>query len=104
LSRNANALVWFLIQDTIFLFPADILALADDVTVPTMSTTAKQAQTRRGSSSDERLMQAAEKARADAAELPPGPGRDALLRKARQSETAAHMDDWINSPGLKPLE
>jgi hypothetical protein len=49
-------------------------------------------------------MQAAEEARADAAGLPPGPERDALLRQARRSETAAPMNDWINSPGLKPPE
>jgi hypothetical protein len=69
-----------------------------------MSRTAGQPPDKAQHSTDERLMQAAEKARADAAGLPPGPGRDALLRQARQSETAAHMDDWINSPGLKPPE
>jgi hypothetical protein len=38
-----------------------------------------------------------------AAELPPGTERDALLRKARQADTAAsHFDDWINPPGLLP--
>jgi hypothetical protein len=47
-------------------------------------------------------MQTAEKARSDAAGLPPGIERDALLRKARQSETAAHMNDWVNSSGLRP--
>jgi hypothetical protein len=33
--------------------------------------------------------------------LPPGPQRDALLRKARQAETAAHADKWASSPGLR---
>jgi hypothetical protein len=28
--------------------------------------------------------------------------RDALLRKARQTETAAHIDEWLRSPGLQP--
>jgi len=28
--------------------------------------------------------------------------RDELLRKARQADTAAHLDDWANSPGLQP--
>jgi hypothetical protein len=37
-----------------------------------------------------------------AARLPYGPERDALLRKARQAETAAHLDDWANSAGLQP--
>jgi energy-coupling factor transporter ATP-binding protein EcfA2 len=30
-----------------------------------------------------------------------GPGaRDATLKKARQAEATAHMDEWLNSPGL----
>jgi len=53
-------------------------------------------------SREEHLMQVAEEARAAAAELPPGAARDALMRKARRSETAAHTNDWINSPGLRP--
>jgi len=28
--------------------------------------------------------------------------RDALLRKARQAETAANIDEWLDSPGLQP--
>lgn len=31
-----------------------------------------------------------------------GTVRDAALKKARQLEAAAHMDDWLNSPGLQP--
>jgi hypothetical protein len=34
--------------------------------------------------------------------LPPGPERDLALRKIRQAETASHLDDWANSPGLAP--
>jgi hypothetical protein len=34
--------------------------------------------------------------------LPPGPERDALLKKASQADTASHLDDWANSPGLQP--
>jgi hypothetical protein len=44
----------------------------------------------------------AERLRAEADELPPGETRDLLLRKARQADTAAHVDDWLNSPGLQP--
>ncbi len=33
--------------------------------------------------------------------LLPGPMRDALIRKARQTETALHMDQWLSSPGLQ---
>jgi hypothetical protein len=47
---------------------------------------------------------AAEKARleADVADLPPGPGKDELLKKIRQLETATHMNEWLSSPGLQP--
>ena len=34
--------------------------------------------------------------------LPPGPEKDNLLRRARQADTALHLDDWANSPGLQP--
>src|SRR6185295_10040328 len=44
---------------------------------------------------------AAEKAKLEAqvAKLKPGPQRDALLRKIRQLDTAAHMSEWLSSPG-----
>jgi hypothetical protein len=34
--------------------------------------------------------------------LRPGAERDELLRKARQADTAAHLDEWASSPGLQP--
>jgi len=37
-----------------------------------------------------------------AAKLPPGPEREALIKKARQADTASHLDEWANSPGLQP--
>jgi hypothetical protein len=36
-----------------------------------------------------------------AATLPPGPDRDELLKKLRHAETAMHLQDWANSPGLQ---
>jgi hypothetical protein len=39
---------------------------------------------------------------AKAARLPPGPERDDLLQRASRADTAAHIDDWANSPGLQP--
>jgi hypothetical protein len=36
-----------------------------------------------------------------AARLKPGPERDELLLKARQIDTAAHINEWLNSPGLQ---
>jgi hypothetical protein len=28
--------------------------------------------------------------------------KDALLKKASQADTAAHLEDWVKSPGLQP--
>ncbi|MDI3564201.1 hypothetical protein [Bradyrhizobium sp. Arg816] len=51
---------------------------------------------------EERLAEEAKELRATAATLPPGYEREALLRRARQDETAAHVTEWLNSPGLRP--
>jgi hypothetical protein len=50
----------------------------------------------------ERLMSFAKEARTRANELPPGPAKDDLLRKARQADTATHLEEWVNSSGLQP--
>jgi hypothetical protein len=50
----------------------------------------------------ERLQKWAEDVREEADKLPPGPEREALLKKARQADTASHLDDWANSTGLQP--
>jgi hypothetical protein len=50
----------------------------------------------------DRLIAWAGKVREQADALPPGPQRDELLRKARQADGAAHLDDWAKSPGLQP--
>jgi hypothetical protein len=50
----------------------------------------------------DRLAKEAERLREEAKTKPPGPERDGLLRKARQADTAAHIDQWVSSPGLKP--
>ena len=39
---------------------------------------------------------------AQAAGLPSGPQKDALLKKIRQLETASHVNEWLTSPGLQP--
>jgi hypothetical protein len=33
--------------------------------------------------------------------LPAGAEREDLLRRARQADTASHIDDWANSAGLQ---
>jgi hypothetical protein len=51
-----------------------------------------------------RLMGQANRCREQASRLPPGRQRDVLLEKARQADTVAHLNDWINSPGQHPPE
>jgi hypothetical protein len=50
----------------------------------------------------DRLGLFAKDARASADELPPGPAKDNLVRKARQADTAMHLHEWVNSVGLQP--
>ena len=50
----------------------------------------------------DRVIEWAKEVRDQAAALPPGPNRDMLLKKMRQAETALHLEDWANSPGLQP--
>jgi hypothetical protein len=49
-----------------------------------------------------RLAEEAARLRQQAASLPHGSEREELLRRARESETAAHVDAWLSSPGLQP--
>ena len=55
----------------------------------------------RSASLKDRLEAFAEEARAKAERMPPGPERDEMLKKVRQADVAAHLDDWANSPGLR---
>jgi hypothetical protein len=49
---------------------------------------------------EERLAQEAKRLRERAKTLPPIE-RERALRKARQIETASHVNDWLISPGLR---
>jgi hypothetical protein len=49
-----------------------------------------------------RLSEEAKRLRDEAKLLPPGAEREELIRKARHAEAAAHMNDWLTSPGLQP--
>jgi hypothetical protein len=51
-----------------------------------------------------RLIEEAKRLREEAKLLPPGAVREALLRRAREAETGAHMTEWLRSPGLRPPE
>ena len=50
----------------------------------------------------ERLVQDVEQLKARLATLPPGPERDRVVRRIRQNEIAANIDQWLTSPGLQP--
>ena len=50
----------------------------------------------------ERCSEEAERLRREAKKFPPGREREELENKARQAETAAHIEDWLRSPGLQP--
>lgn len=50
----------------------------------------------------QRLADEAEKFKALAEQTPHGPQRDLYLKRARQAETASHINDWLKSPGLQP--
>jgi len=49
-----------------------------------------------------RLAEEANRLREEAKLLPPGAQRNEVIRKARQAETASHMNEWLTSPGLRP--
>lgn len=53
---------------------------------------------------EQRLARVAKRLRDQARLLPPGLEREVALKKARQAETAAHLTDWLRSPGLRPPE
>jgi hypothetical protein len=49
----------------------------------------------------DRLASFAEVTREKAGRLRPGKEQDDMLMRARHADTAAHIDDWANSPGLQ---
>ena len=54
---------------------------------------------------EERLAEEAIKFKEAAQKQPPGStARELLLRRARQAETASHINNWLRSPGLRPPE
>jgi hypothetical protein len=50
---------------------------------------------------DQRLTEEAARFRKEARGTPPGAERERLIRLARRAETACHMNEWLNSPGLQ---
>jgi hypothetical protein len=49
----------------------------------------------------DRVMLEANRLKDEVHKLPHGLLRDAMIRKARQTETAMHVDQWLASPGLQ---
>jgi hypothetical protein len=50
---------------------------------------------------EQRLAEEAQRFREAAEKERPGTmARELLLRRARQAETASHINEWLNSPGL----
>ncbi|WP_338688696.1 hypothetical protein V5279_24460 [Bradyrhizobium sp. 26S5] len=47
----------------------------------------------------ERLCDEGQRLRAMATEMPVGAAKEAALEKARQMETASHVDEWLSSAG-----
>jgi hypothetical protein len=50
---------------------------------------------------DQRLIEQAKRLRKEAKGIPPGVERENLIRRARQAETAAHIQERLTSPGLQ---
>jgi hypothetical protein len=61
----------------------------------------RRRRSKQSESLQDRLMKFAKDAREKASRLPPGSEREDMLRKARQADTASHMNDWINSLELQ---
>lgn len=49
----------------------------------------------------QRLIQQVNRLREEAKLMGPGVDRETFLRKARQAEIAAHIDECLSSPGLR---
>jgi hypothetical protein len=50
---------------------------------------------------EQRLLAEAERLRKQARGTPPGVERERLLRRARQAETASHVNEWLSSKELQ---
>lgn len=51
---------------------------------------------------EERLADHATQLKQAAEKLPHGNVRERLLTRARQTETASHVEQWVTSAGLRP--
>jgi hypothetical protein len=51
---------------------------------------------------EQKWHQQSEAAKSEAEKLPHGKEREALVRRARQLETASQMNEWLSSAELRP--
>jgi hypothetical protein len=51
---------------------------------------------------EQKWLEQSEAAKKEAQNLAYGREREALVRKARQLETASQINQWLSSPGLQP--
>ena len=64
----------------------------------------KRRRFRQTRSLEERLLAQAKSLREEARALPVGIAKERLMQKARRADTAAHLSEWLSSPGLLPPE
>jgi hypothetical protein len=50
---------------------------------------------------EERIAAEKTKLEAQLSQLPPGSPKEGLLKQIRQLDTAAHISEWLTSPGLQ---
>jgi hypothetical protein len=50
---------------------------------------------------DERLAMSAAQLKEQGRRMPPGREKEALMKRARQTDVAAHINEWLTSPGLR---
>ena len=55
----------------------------------------------RSGSFTERIAQEKQRLEAELAKAGPGPARNGLQTKLRQLDVAAHLNEWLSSPGLQ---
>jgi hypothetical protein len=50
---------------------------------------------------NDRLIMQKQRLEHEAAKAEPGPVRDGLLKRLRQLDVTAHLNEWLSSPGLR---
>ena len=81
------------------IIPPEMLAVVEEQPQPEGRPIVRRRRVKHMITFKDRLLKSAQDAREQAARLPAGSAREQLLLKARQSETAAEIDNWISTPG-----